>query len=148
MSVRDVNCWPDFCGPKVSGSALSALGDVQVALLALIAAQHADGLRMHAGTGWPSGATSLDLAHIGDDRSIHIGLRSSAAFVVVHLFCVARGMFFAPGTLVGAGGVSTYLSGAFILMSRHRSRDDARRRREGQATATVKEKATGRLLQK
>jgi hypothetical protein len=130
MPVRDVNCWPDFCGPKVSGRALSALGDVQVALLALIPAQHADRPRMHAGTGWPS-ATSLDLAHIGDDRSTRIRLRGSAAFVVVHLFCVARGMFFAPGTLVGAGGVLTYLSGAFILMSQHRSRDDARRQEGG-----------------
>jgi hypothetical protein len=147
MSVRDVNCWPDFCGPKVSGSALSALGDVQVSLLALIAAQHVDSLRMHARTGWPSEATSLDLAHSGDDRSNRIKLHGSAVFVVVHLFCVARGMFFAPGTLVGAGGVLTYLSGAFILMSRHRSRDDARRR-EGQTTATVKERATSRLLQK
>jgi hypothetical protein len=31
----------------------------------------------------------------------------------------------------------TYLSGAFMIVSRHRSRDDALRRREGQTTLTM-----------
>ena len=105
VPVRDVKSWPDFCGPQVAGSALEALGDVQVPLFALIPAQSVDTLRMHAGIGRPSEANSWNLAHIGEHRRIHMILLGSAAFVVVHLVCVARGGFFAPGAWVGAGGV-------------------------------------------
>jgi hypothetical protein len=97
---------------------------------------------MHARAGGLSEANGRDLAHSGDNRNIHVSPHRSVVFLVVHLFCVARGVIFAPGTLVGAGGVLTYLSGAFIFVSRHRSRDDARRLREGQTSATVKESAT------
>ena len=105
MPVRDVKSWPDFGGPQVAGSALEALGDVQVSLFALIPAQSVDTLRVHAGIGRPSEANSWDLAHIGDHRRIHMIILGSAAFVVVHLVCVARGGFFAPEAWVGAGGV-------------------------------------------
>jgi hypothetical protein len=148
VPVRDVKSWPDFGGPQVAGSALEALGDVQVSLFALIPAQSVDTLRMHAGIGRPSEANSWNLAHIGDHRRIHMILLDSAAFVVVHLVCCAWWVLCA-GSLGGSGWCFiTYLSGAFMMMSRHRSRDDARRRREGQTTSSVKERATGRLLQK
>ena len=144
VPVWDVNIRPYFCSPKVAIlSAPVVLRHVQVLLFALKSVGSADRLRMHARARGLSQATSGHFAHVGNDRSIHIDFHRSLFFVVIHLFCFARGIYFA---LVGAGGDLTYLSGAFILMSRQRSRDDARRLREGQTAATVKEGTTGRLL--
>jgi hypothetical protein len=137
VPVWDVKIGPDFCGPKVAIlGAPMVLRHVQVPLFALKPGGSADCLRVHARARGLSQATSGHFAHIGNDRSIHIDFHRNVFFVVIHLFCFARGIYFALVTLVGAGGDLTYLSGAFILMSRHRSRDDARRLREGQTTAT------------
>jgi hypothetical protein len=137
VPVWNVKIGPDFCGPKVAIlGAPMVLRHVQVPLFALQPGGSADRLRMHARARGLSQANSGHFTHIGNDRIIHIDIHRSVFFVVIHLFCFARGIYFALVTLVGAGGDLTYLSGAFILMSRHRSRDDARRLREGQTTAT------------
>ena len=138
MPVGEVKIGSNFCCPKVSVlRAPLMLWHMQVPLFAVKPRGSADMLRMHARAGRPSQTNSGYLAHIGDDRNIHIDVHRGLFFVVIHLCCVARGVFFAPGTLGGAGGVLTYLSGAFMIVSRHRSRDDALRRREGQTTLTM-----------
>lgn len=145
MPVGDVNFWLDV-GPSASTDArvYSRFGSrvLRVTLRPCMLEEIGGIHRMHTRAGRPSEPSSRDLDHSGDDRRVRIDLHRSVVFVVVHLFCVARDMPFALDTGVEAGVVSTYLSGAFIFVSRHRSRDDALRRREGQQTAIKKEGAT------